>query len=448
MQLNPFFRVFTIAGLLFASATPTVAAGSGHSGIDTAVSIDLPLDKLLADDAEPDDNFGYAVAISGSTAVVGAWQNNAPSNNSGAAYVFERNDATDTWQQVTKLVPDPGNTGDQFGRAVAIDGDYIVIGAQWDDDAGNDRGAAYVFRRTPAAASPWTRDGKLTADDGAFRDFFGQTVAVSGTRIAVGAPDDHTDLNGSDSGSVYVFDRNAQSGAWFQTDKLIADDGASNDIFGTALAMDGNWIIAGAPEHNPAGINNAGAAYVFRRSSQDGLWSQVAKLTADDADASDEFGLAVALAGTTAIVGAPFDDDSGNAGGSAYVFERNAGTQQWNQTDKLVANDASLGNRFGNSVALTASRALVGAHWEDEASDDGGAAYLFERPFGSSDWTQIDKLTADDAADEDWFGYDVALTPEYALVGAHQDDDQQSEESGSAYLFRHNDLIFNDEFEQ
>lgn len=424
------------------------AAEANQSLPGTAGVVDLPLDKLLAGDAEPDDNFGYALSISGTTAVVGAWQNNAPSNNSGAAYVFERDLDSDMWHQVIKLVPDADNTGDQFGRAVAIDGQYIVVGAQWDDDAGNDRGAAYVFRRTPEGATPWSRDAKLTADDGAFRDFFGQTVAIAGTRVAVGAPEDTTDENGSDSGSVYVFERNAGTGAWIQVDKLIADDGQPNDIFASALALDGNWLIAGAPEHNPDGINNAGAAYVFQRSGATGAWSQVDKLIADDADASDEFGYAVALAGATAVVGAPFDDDSGNAGGSAYVFQRNTGTQQWNQTDKLMANDASLGNRFGNSVAAASGRVLVGAHWEDEAGDDSGSAYLFEMPSGSSNYIQLDKFTANDAADEDWFGYAVAMTEEYALVGAHQDDDQESEESGSAYLFRHNDLIFQDEFEQ
>lgn len=446
MQTSKLFKLVMIAGLLIFQLTPGSARESGHEQPGNVGAIELPLAKLLANDAEPDDNFGYALSVSGTTAVIGAWQNNAPSNNSGAAYVFERNHTADSWHQVAKLVPDADNTGDQFGRAVAIDDDFIVIGAQWDDDAGNDRGAAYVYRRTPEAATPWSRDGKLTADDGAFRDFFGQTVAISGSRVAVGAPADHTDLNGSDSGSVYVFERNAQTGTWVQTQKLIAEDGEPNDIFGTALALHGNWIIAGAPDHNPSEINNAGAAYVFRRSSQTGLWDQVAKLTADDADASDQFGLAVALAGTTAVVGAPFDDDSGNAGGSAYIYERSAGTQVWNQVEKLVANDASLGNRFGNSVAVAAGRVLVGAHWEDQESDDGGAAYLFERD--GSVWTQIDKLTADDSADEDWFGYAVAMTSEYALVGAHQDDDQESEESGSAYLFRHNDLIFCDEFEQ
>ena len=201
--------------------------------------------------------------------------------------------------------------GDHFGEAVAIDGDFLVIGAHADDDMGSFSGSAYVFARQ---GLEWIEHAKLVADDGALFDAFGLAVTISGDYVAVGALADDDD--GGGSGAVYVFARNGET--WVQQAKLTALDASAGDAFGVSVAMDGDLLVVGAHRVDDAG-EDSGAAYVFRRVGS--TWSQEAKLTPDDADESDFFGEAVAISGDTVIVGAARDDAAKNAG-AAYVFVR------------------------------------------------------------------------------------------------------------------------------
>ena len=340
-----------------------------------------------------------------------------------------------TGDQVIKLIPDSADfAGDEFGKAVAIDGNWLIVGAQFDDEMGKDRGAAYVFERTPGAANAWTQTTKLTAADGAFRDFFGQTVAISGTHAVVGAPED--DDLGNQSGSAYVFERNPVDGRWSQVAKLTANDGEANDSFGSAVTIAGDTVIVGANEHSHQGVNNNGAAYVFQRNPSNSSWEQVAKLTANDGDELDRFGFAVALVGERALIGAPFDDDQSNVGGSAYIFERTADTNNWSQIAKLTAADPTLGNQFGHSVALTNEQALIGSPEDDDIGSGSGAAYMFQYDSSNNSWSQLNKLIANDGAAFDLFGSAVSLSDELALIGAHESDNLGEDDSGSTYIFQ------------
>ena len=174
--------------------------------------------------------------------------------------------------------------------------------------------------------------------------------------------------------------------------------------------------------------SSAGSAYIFER---DGLgnWTQAQKLTASDRATGDRFGYSVSISGDYAIVGAIGEDhDASGANtqsdaGSAYIFERD-GLGNWTQAQKLVASDRAADDRFGNSVAISGDYAIVGANWEDEDASgantqtDAGSAYIFERD-GSGNWTQAQKLTASDRAAGDWFGYSVSISGDYAIVGAY-----------------------------
>ena len=156
---------------------------------------------------------------------------------------------------------------------------------------------------------------KLTASDGAASDYFGDSVAIDGDTLVVGARYD--DDNGSASGSVYVF---IHSGIiWTQQAKLTASDGAADDRFGSSVAIDGDTIVVGALLNDDNGTDS-GTAYVFTRSGT--TWTQQAKLTASDGALDDEFGQSVAIAGDTIVVGADRDDDNGNRQWIAYVFTR------------------------------------------------------------------------------------------------------------------------------
>jgi hypothetical protein len=175
-------------------------------------------------------------------------------------------------------------------------------------------------------------------------------------------------------------------------------------------------------------LSRPGSAYVFTRSGS--TWTQQAKLTASDAAAGDLFGDPVSVSGDTAVVGAYGNDDAGSWSGSAYVFTRSGGV--WTQQAKLTASDAAADDWFGISVSVSGDTAVVGSDWDDDAGRNSGSAYVFKR--NGSTWTQQAKLTASDAAEGDWFGVSVSVWGDTAVVGSSFDDDAGLY-SGSAYVF-------------
>ncbi len=400
--------LFTFAVVLFIGTVPALA--------QTATQVA----KLVATDMAEEDNFGFSVAVSGDTAVVGARFDDAAGSNSGSAYVFVRNPSDGTWTQQAKLTAMGAAAGDNFGFSVSVDGDTAVVGAYQDDDAGSTSGSAYVFTRS---GSTWTQQAKLTAADAATGDHFGFSVAVSGDTAVVGARFD--DFRATNSGSAYIFTRSGST--WIQQAKLTASDGAFVDLFGSSVAINVDTIVVGAKNDDDAG-SNSGSAYVFTRSGT--MWSQQVKLTAGDAAAGDNFGISVAVSGDTAVIGAFLDDDASSQSGSAYVFSRSGST--WTQQSKLTAADAALADQFGISVSVSGDTAVVGAYSDDDAGFQSGSAYVFSR--SGSTWTQQAKLTAADAATGDRFGISVSVSGDTAVVGANQDDDAGAN-SGSAYVF-------------
>jgi hypothetical protein len=372
--------------------------------------------KLLAADGDANDYFGRAVAVDGDTLVVGAPQDDDKYTDSGSVYVFTRTGAT--WTQQAKLTAPDSAAGDHFGTAVAIDGDTLVVGAYGDDDKGTNSGSVYVFTRT---GGTWTQQAKLTAADGAATDRFGYAVAIDGDTVVVGAPYD--DDKGADSGSAYVFTRTG--GTWTQQAKLTAAGGAAGDWFGWAVAVDGDTVVVGAPDDAKGA--KSGSAYVFVRAGA--TWTQQAKLLAADGAAGDRFGWAVAVDAGTVVVGAYGDDDKVRDSGSAYVFVRTGGT--WTQQAKLTAADGAAYDRFGYAVAVDGDTVVVGAYGDDDKGTDSGSAYVFTRT--GATWTQQGKLTAPDGAAGDWFGEAVAVDADTIVVGAYWDDDKGAD-SGSVWV--------------
>jgi uncharacterized protein (TIGR03437 family) len=226
------------------------------------------------------------------------------------------------WTQQQRLTADDGAGGDLFGHSVAVSGDTVVVGAKLDTiGANSDQGSAYVFVRGGAV---WTKQQKLTADDGAAGDQLGVSVAITGDTIVVGAPlDDVGDK--SDQGSAYVFVR---SGAvWTKQQKLTPDDGEAFDSFGDSVAISGDTVVAGAPGDKIGENIVQGSAYVFVRSLTPGgaTWTKQQKLTADDGEFGDQLGSSVAVSGDTVVAGAPGDEIGENTfQGSAYVFGSSA----------------------------------------------------------------------------------------------------------------------------
>ncbi len=366
------------------------------------------LAKLLPKDGAANDWFGFSVAISGDTAIVGSIDDEDNGDSSGSAYLFDISDPTSP-TQIAKLLPDDGAASDEFGYSVAISGTIAIVGARHHDDNGHFSGSAYLFD-----TSTGRQLAELLSDDGAAGDGFGSSVAISGATAIVGARGD--DDNGGGSGSAYVFD--ATSGQ--QLFKLLADDGAEGDQFGFSVAVSGTTAIVGAPIDD----DSFGSVYLFDTKTG----RLITKLLPDDGAGNDWFARSVAISGDTAIVGAPQTPNQGN--GLAYLFDITTGRQ----ITRLLADDGAMDDRLGWTVAISGAVAVVGAPTDDDNGNFSGSVYLFDTATGR----QIAKLLPDDGATGDQFGVSVASGgapgKESAIIGAFQDDDNGGS-SGSAYLF-------------
>ncbi len=436
---------------------------------------------LKASNTGPEDYFGYSVAVSGDTMVVGAYLEDSTAAGSGAAYVFVRN-GTNWTQQAHLKVSNPGNY-DFFGIAVAISGDTLVVAANGEDssatgvdgdgsdNSASDSGAAYVFVRN---GTNWTQQAYLKASNTDGGDEFGVYVAISGDTVVVGAPGEGSSATGVDgdgsdnsvshAGAAYVFVRNGTT--WTQQAYLKASNTGANDSYYGAgdffarVAISGDTVVVGTPgeDSSATGVDgdqsdnsaaDSGAAYVFVRSGT--TWSQQAYLKASNPD--NAFGLGVAVSGDTIVVGAGRE--------SGYVFVRSGTT--WSQQAYLKASNTEAGDGFGYPVAISGDTIVVGALQEDSSATgvDGnqdsnsatnsGAAYVFVR--SGTTWTQQAYLKASNTGGAlpgqdsgDFFGESVAISGNTIVVGADQEDsnatgvnsnqsNNSASNAGAAYVF-------------
>ncbi|GAA5484526.1 choice-of-anchor D domain-containing protein [Haloferula sargassicola] len=430
------------------------------------------------------DSFGYSVAVSGDSAIVGAYLEASafldPADdsafNAGAAYIYLR-DAGGAWSSQAYLKPNHVDADDRFGCSVAISGDLAVVGAYLEDsasrsidgdetsNAAESSGAAYVFVRD--GGGNWSQEAYLKASNGEAGDMFGWSVAISGNKVLVGAPlesggssgvgGDDSDNSLPQAGAAYLFERDS-AGNWSQVAYLKASNPGEGDRFGSAVAIDSTLAAVGANSEDgtSAGVNpdgtlngktDSGAVYVFHE-SMPGTWTADAYLKASNPDAGDWFGYSVSISGTGLIVGAPLEsswstgingDETNNsvgASGAAYLFERDSGGT-WSQHTYLKASNAAGNDQFGISVSLSGNLAIVGAHFEDgnstvvdgdETNNDkinAGAAYSFLR-LTDGTWLQQSYLkSADNSANStfgDNFGISVAVSDGIGIVGAWRED--------------------------
>ncbi len=363
-----------------------------------AATVELD-NKIVPRFGSDGDNFGYSVAVYGATAIVGSYSDDAVGRYSGSAYIINMTDGS----QIAKLTGSDTAANDVFGVSVAISENTAIIGSPADDDNGNASGSAYLFDVTTGE-----QVAKLTADDGSAGDQFGVSVDISGdTAIVSGHTDDD---NGEDSGSAYLFDVTTGE----QIAKLTASDAAAGDNFGYSVATSDTTAIVGSFSDGDNGAHS-GSAYLFDVATGE----QIAKLTADDGEVGDQFGISVAISDTTAIVGSI--SATGNVGnsGAVYLFDVTTGEQ----ISKLTASDGVSGDGFGRSIAISGNIALVGSSTdEDDNGNQSGSVYVFDIMTG----TQLAKLTASDGAEGDYFGVSVAISGTSAIIGTGSD---------SAYIY-------------
>ncbi|HUN24575.1 MAG TPA: SdrD B-like domain-containing protein, partial [Anaerolineales bacterium] len=338
--------------------------------------------ELNASDFASTDWFGYSVAISGDTILVGApLANIGAATDAGAVYVFKRSGTV--WTQEAKLVRTTPTSSDLFGRAVSLETDLAVIGVPQADPSGiSNAGAIAVFTRS---GSSWTAQVEIDASDKASGDKLGDSISVSGNTIVAGSP--YANVPFPDTGATYVF---TGSGAtWTQQVKLYEGYPApsfttvgANDNFGETVSLSGDTLVVGIPKDSSNGYTNNGGAAVFERSGT--VWSQVTKLTATPDSSFGNFGEAVAIDGTSIVVGAPNQSTyEGDFAGTAHLYQKDAISGSWNWVTNYLASDADTqnGEEFGFSVAIDDEYLAIGSPSDDSQIVDvpsgfAGASYV------------------------------------------------------------------------
>jgi hypothetical protein len=371
--------------------------------------------KLTAYDGAAGDGFGHAVSASGDLAVVGATKHDHTGTvlEHGSVYVFQRQGTM--WNFTNELLP-RGSLGPRnVGWSVSLLGGTAILGVFNAGSPGNSHGAAYVYS---LGGGGWSLNSVLQPTPTTNGALFGASVGLASTWAVVGAPGESSGTGAPSAGAAYIVSR----AGWFLAQRIVAPGASAEDFFGSSVAVAGETAIVGAPGHDGA-APNSGAAFVF--SYVGGTWVLQANLTSPQALAEESFG-EVARDGDTALVGAP-GSILFSGPGAAYVFSR-TGTV-WSHQATLVAHDAQASDRFGASVALDGDRAVVGS----PRHGNGGAAYAFQRV--GTMWIQSSKLVGSDTGNNDHFGSAVAVTGTRALVGAVRDNIGSNQDAGSAYAF-------------
>ncbi len=457
---KPIVFALVFAILILAMATPSAVAAnkspgviqagwlnslsnkslSGHrisklSAADSTVLGPVQTATIYADDAKPLDEFGYAVAMDGNIAVIGARnksirQGDDLLTNAGVVYVFSREG--NYWEQKAQLVAKDAEAGDSFGTSVAISGNTIVVGAtgvEIDDE--NDAGAAYVFT---GSGSTWTQRGKLYASDAIEEDNFGSSVAIERYTIVVGA-NTKFEYPNPNVGAAYVF-KSSGGKAWAQQAKLVASDAQMGDFYGTSVALYRNTIVVGATQANPGGVRGEGKVYIFSRNGT--KWNERDTLQAEGGRTGDFFGHSVAMSGDRIVVGALFADPAPedwpimNAG-AAYVFVRKG--NGWKQDAELVARNAQSFDEFGTSVSVSGNTIIVGAPGKTYYGHlRAGAAYLFTR--GGAGWEQQSMMAPQDPYKYDETGQSVWINGDQTIIGAPGRDPENIALAGESFVSR------------
>jgi hypothetical protein len=369
--------------------------------------------------------FGTVVDISGDTAVVGCPGFQIDNAWVGAALVFVYRE--NQWTHEATLIPVGAPADTDFGSAVAISGDTIVVGAYRDGEWGPFAGKAYVFTRT---AQSWQLETILTPDDAQSQLQFGDPVAIDQDRIAVGAIADSQ--SAAASGAVYLF-RRGTSG-WEQETKLKADLPAAGAIFGFSLSLNADLLAVGAPFHTHSGIPSAGSAYLFQ--VVDGTWSQLAHCVAEDPAANALLGWSVAVTPGGLLTGSPLAQNGLLTSGAAYLFQPSNST--WIQTEKLIDSLAVDYSWFGFYVAMHEDVAAVGASQDPEFGTAAGAISLFSIQDGF--WQQTRKFNVASPSAGAQFGFNIAFDGNHLVAGAPFQDEPLAPLTGAAYAFSSADI--------
>lgn len=362
------------------------------------------------------DFLGCAVAISGEYAVIGA---NGSNNNQGKAYIFKKTNSF--WQEQAILVASDGAAGDYFGNNVTIDGDYVIIGALYKDVGANtNQGRAYVYKRT---GSNWIQEAIINSPDGTVDDGFGSSVSISGEYAVIGAQ--YKKISGNvNQGKAYIFKRSGTT--WTHNGSLLATDGAVNDYFGGSASISGIYAAVGARGK----LNKQGKVYIYKRTGN--AWVLQFEILASDGAANDAFGT-LSLSGDYLISGAYAKTSLPDINaGKAYIYKRNG--NNWIEQASFFPIDGHNNDYYGLSVSITPDYAVVGSMLMTvNGNNYGGKAYVYKR--SGNEWKYETDIFASDSDFNDKFGTSVAIDDNQIVVGASTKTTNNIIAMGKVYFF-------------
>jgi outer membrane protein assembly factor BamB len=386
------------------------------------------------------DQFGYSIAISGNYAIVGTlYEDDTGGTLSGKAYIYNVTTGQLVWT-LNNSNAYSTSTDDNFGCSVDISGNYAIVGAYGEDDTGGTiSGKAYIYNVTTGQLV-WTLNNPNAYSTSA-NDYFGVYVSISSNYAIVGAYGE-SDSGGGFSGKVYVFNVTTGQLVWTLNNPNAYSTSAS-DFFGSAVATSGNYVIVGVYSEDDITGSSSGKTYIFNMTTGQLLWT-LNNPNPYSTGVNDWFGYSVAISGNYAIVGAPKEDDSSNVeSGKAYIFNVTTGALLWTLNNPN-AYSTTANDFFGWSVAISGNYVIVGAHKEaDSVGVNSGKAYIFNVTTGQLLYT-LNNPNAYSTSASDYFGWLVDVSGNYAIVSAYQEDDAGGAESGKAYIFAVDNLTYLD----
>ena len=367
--------------------------------------------RVFASDAQGNDRFGSGIAIDGDWMAVGARLAEGLFNDDGVIYLFER--VGGVWVEQQVLTGLDLTDDAMFGRAMAMDGDTLIVGAP-NDHFNNilDTGSAHIYVLDNGT---WVFQQKILPL-GLGGDFCGKTVDISGDSVIIGCHlYDPNPVSPNNAGAAFVFVRSA--GVWTQEEILLGDGGFA-DQFGSSVAIDGDWAVVGALGVDAIGAQNAGAFYAFQRNA--GNWTSAGFVGNPNPKAGDEFGYSIALDGNTAVVGTRFDDvfALNDDGGAAYAYEQVGGVFGLQQA--LIKASPASGDNCGWSVAIAGDNAIVGCPNANDPVVLSGSAVFWER--SGSTWTERQSFVGGESSAFDDFAEAVTMDGQRVAVGAPSAD--------------------------
>jgi len=384
-------------------------------------------DMLTASDNGNLDQFGASVDIYEETIVVGSvYDDTGNKKNHGSAYVYEKGE--NGWQQKIKLVASDIKAVALFGCAVGIYENTIIVGALGDNSGGQNSGAAYIFVKDNTGN--WVQQSKLIPDDLKEGLGFGFDVAIYGDYAIVGALDFSTNIN--ITGNAYIFHKNkGGQNNWGQVKKITASGNEIGNWFGYSVDIDDGIVIVGAWKSSLNG-DNSGLAYIYEKNNGgNDNWGQLKVLKPEGLDANFNFGYSIDIDQDKAIIGATGADLKG----SAYIFQKDkGGSNNWGELLKLKPDNGKFNDNYGFSVSIYGDDLIIGSirHYREDGS---GVVYIYNKDMGGADkWGLVSEVIPDDPSDRGAFGCSVSLFDGNAIIGARTKS-IDFDITGAAFIF-------------